>query len=76
MSVHVCAHIHRDTLVGGRRSRRDGEGDRLELPTVYIWAYLALPLRLESFSSTNSPEFLTGEQVICLFPPEMVTCDL
>lgn len=76
MSVHVCAYTHKETLTGEWRSRRNGVGDRLELPAVYIWAYLSLSLRLESFSSTNSPEFLTGEQVICLFAPEMVTRDL
>ena len=78
-STHECACvcIHtQGTLTGEWRSRRNGIGDRLELPAVYVRAYLSLSLRLESFLSTNSPEFLTGEQVICIFFLEMVTRDL
>lgn len=68
MSTHgcMCACIHTDTPTGEWRSRKNGVGDRTGLPTVYIWAYLSLSIKLESFSPTNSPEFLICEQVICL----------
>lgn len=68
--IHVCwclckTHSYAYIAQWGRRA--DGVGDGMGLPTVYMWAYLSLSLRLESFSSTNSPEFLIDIQAICLW---------
>lgn len=75
-SVHVCAYIHKGTLTGEWRSRRNGLGDRLELPAVYMRAYLSLSLRLESFYPQILLNFLPVSKSFVFFVLEMVTRDL